>query len=204
MVWQVLEKPKCLAPTSVIFQTRHAFPRQDWPSSSHLSASQTLEWGTKETWPPAGVTQCQSWRGFCWKAALYAGGHKCSEMSMKLVEGEDGEGQSVAPLTWDCAAIWRDLSESLAVRAWGALRNTSLPPLLYKRGNWGPERGWENVQGFRASLKSWKIVHKKLRTKFWSRHIPDGHCSFFPSVTSCSHKRTACDLEDLKNLKALT
>lgn len=60
MFGEVLEKPKCLAPPSVVIQTRHAFPRQDWPPSSHLSASQSLGWGTKKTWPLAGVTHCQT------------------------------------------------------------------------------------------------------------------------------------------------
>lgn len=41
---------------------------------------------------------------------------------MRLVEGEGGEGQSVAPLTWDSAAIWRDLLVSNRVFGCQSLR----------------------------------------------------------------------------------
>lgn len=59
-VLEALEKQECLAPWSVLIQTRQAFPRQGWSSSSHLSVSQSPGTGIRETGPAVAGTPCQT------------------------------------------------------------------------------------------------------------------------------------------------
>ena len=135
------------------------------------------------------------WRGCCWKLALYTAATNVLEWVWSRLMVRVRRASPVAPSTWTLLTLGGTCffaMESLADLAWWALRDTSSNLLIVQKGRLRPRERNEQSSGLQSTSEVMKDCWQ--RSQDW---IPESrlqvqtvHCSFFPSLTTCSHMRT--------------